>query len=93
MVSNKQKTGITINRDSFKKNTPITYSKTKNEIILTIENNADFNHNTKMTLFSKSKWQVFIDDRKLNPDENKLENTKTFILPISNKQHIISLKQ
>ncbi|MEN3324455.1 DUF5695 domain-containing protein [Mariniflexile soesokkakense] len=92
VISNKQKIGVTLNRDGLKKDSPITYSTKKNEIILTIENKANGSHTTEMTLLSKNKWQVFIDGKELNPEGNKNEDEKTYMLPINNKQHIISIK-
>lgn len=93
IVSNDLKTGIKINRDGFKKETPIVFSKSKKEITLSIENKANMSHDTKMMLFSKDKWQVFIDGKKLNPTKRNQGNTITFELPISSKEHIIKLKQ
>lgn len=93
IVSNDLKTGFKINRDGFNKETPIVFSKSKKEITLSIENKANMSHSTETTLFSKDKWQVFIDGKKLNPTKKNQESTIAFILPMSNKQHIIKLKQ
>ncbi len=91
VVSKKEKTGIAINRDGFKKGTPITYSITKNEITVTIENKTNLKHDTKMTIFSKNNLHIFIDGKKINSNNKNQENAKTYTLPISNKEHVIKL--
>ena len=92
VVSQTQKIGLTLNRDGFEKETPITYSKNTNEITFTLENKATNNHTTELSVISKNNLNVYLDGVKLNAIKNKQENTKPFKLPITNKRHIISLK-
>ena len=72
------KVGITVDRDSFKKDTPIVFSKKRNEITIPIESKVENNHLIQMELFSNEDWEVFIDGRKVFGTKNKQTLNKIY---------------
>jgi hypothetical protein len=78
--------------DGFKKENPVYVSAKSGTIMATIENRDGSIHNTKITIFSGTSFNVnlYIDDKKVDLTRN--EGSAYAIVKISKPEHKLVLK-
>lgn len=66
IVDGKQRTGIELQHDGFKRGQPIVFSEKSGTISFSIENRSGNTHTTRMTLWSADAWDVYVNGDKIS---------------------------
>jgi hypothetical protein len=93
LIDNKQRVGIELDRDGFKKEYPIIVNKNRDRIEFVLENRTAKSHQTRLTIDVKGteKWTLNLDGKVL---QSRLLNGKAiFNIDVTAPEHKILLKK
>ncbi|WMI65220.1 DUF5695 domain-containing protein [Aestuariibaculum sp. YM273] len=86
VVSNDIRVGMVLNRDGFDSSVPITFSKSKNEIQLEVNNKVKTAHSTVFKLLGNMNCSVYFNNEIVKPIKGQ------YVLPIEKSNNTLKIK-